>query len=109
MQCPKCKTEMELWTQGQLEVDRCTACGGVFLDKGELEQVDNQNLGAVIDNANHDRKERSTEGALAHCHRCDVAMMPLTGADDIEFDWCEKCEGMYFDAGELKRFDVFEA
>ena len=28
-------------------------------------------------------------------------MIALVGAGDIEFDWCDGCERLFFDAGEL--------
>ena len=100
---------MDKWTREDLEIDRCTSCGGLFLDKGELEEVDSKNLGPLIDIANDGGEKRDAVGEPAHCYRCDVPMTPLTGADDIEFDWCDQCEGMFFDPGELARFDIFEA
>ena len=39
MHCPKCGMDMHEVRYGTLDVDVCFACGGVFLDKGELEQV----------------------------------------------------------------------
>ena len=35
--CPRCGSEMNEVTVDHVNVDRCTGCGGVFLDKGELE------------------------------------------------------------------------
>ena len=35
--CPRCGSEMSEATVEHVNVDRCTGCGGVFLDKGELE------------------------------------------------------------------------
>jgi len=109
MNCPKCSSLMEQQRYDNLEVDRCTSCGGIFLDKGELEQIDSRNLGPIIDLAasvaDADRMNRQP----AHCHRCNNAMLALQGAGDIQFDWCEKCEGMFFDRGELAAMDVFEA
>lgn len=39
MRCPKCGMELtEIAHQG-IRIDKCTSCGGVWLDAGELEQV----------------------------------------------------------------------
>ena len=35
--CPRCGSEMREVAVEHVKVDRCTGCGGVFLDKGELE------------------------------------------------------------------------
>ena len=48
--------------------------------------------------------ERTT---VAHCHECDRDMIALRGAGDIEYDWCESCERLFFDRGELTALDAF--
>jgi len=37
IKCPRCGSEMNEVAIEHIKVDRCTGCGGVFLDKGELE------------------------------------------------------------------------
>jgi Zn-finger nucleic acid-binding protein len=37
LECPRCGSEMNEIAIEHVKVDRCTGCGGVFLDKGELE------------------------------------------------------------------------
>jgi hypothetical protein len=39
MRCPKCGRRLEERAYQQVRVDRCTGCGGVWLDPGELEQL----------------------------------------------------------------------
>jgi len=39
MRCPKCGSELEEVLFRDVSIDRCAACGGVFLDRGELEQL----------------------------------------------------------------------
>ncbi|MBE7439693.1 MAG: zf-TFIIB domain-containing protein [Spirochaetales bacterium] len=34
--CPACQSPMHIETMGKVEVDRCSNCGGIFLDSGEL-------------------------------------------------------------------------
>lgn len=34
--CPACGGQMRLERVGELEIDRCPDCGGIFLDRGEL-------------------------------------------------------------------------
>lgn len=35
--CPKCGNEMRSYERNRVLVDQCTGCGGLFLDRGELE------------------------------------------------------------------------
>ncbi|MDZ4752917.1 MAG: zf-TFIIB domain-containing protein [Phycisphaerae bacterium] len=37
MRCPKCGGQLVETDLEAVKIDRCAACGGVFLDKGELE------------------------------------------------------------------------
>jgi hypothetical protein len=53
MRCPKCGEALEEITFQGIQVDRCTACKGVWLDPGELEQV----------------TTRETQGWLSHFWR----------------------------------------
>lgn len=39
MRCPKCGLQMQEVKYSGVDVDVCFACGGVFLDKGELESI----------------------------------------------------------------------
>jgi Zn-finger nucleic acid-binding protein len=39
MRCPKCGMEMHEVKYGKVNVDVCFACGGIYLDKGEIEQI----------------------------------------------------------------------
>ncbi|HMT04609.1 MAG: zf-TFIIB domain-containing protein [Solirubrobacterales bacterium] len=37
--CPKCGSDMRSYERNQVVVDQCTGCGGLFLDRGELERL----------------------------------------------------------------------
>ena len=39
MKCPKCGMDLQTLNKGPVEVDTCFNCHGVWLDKGELEQL----------------------------------------------------------------------
>jgi len=39
MICPKCGSEMRNYERNQVMVDQCAGCGGLFLDRGELERL----------------------------------------------------------------------
>jgi uncharacterized protein with PIN domain len=40
MRCPKCGGQLEEVEFHHVKIDRCTDCGGVWLDKGELEMLE---------------------------------------------------------------------
>jgi Zn-finger nucleic acid-binding protein len=37
--CPKCSGEMVPLRRSGVVIDRCRGCGGVFLDRGELDKI----------------------------------------------------------------------
>lgn len=47
MKCPKCGMDLQEIELHGVKVDQCANCGGIFLDKGELEQFEKQDGGVV--------------------------------------------------------------
>ncbi|HTR50109.1 MAG TPA: zf-TFIIB domain-containing protein [Kofleriaceae bacterium] len=99
MKCPACACDMVTVMVRIVEIDRCPACGGIALDKGETEAIEELKLqhvieGGVVATGQH----RQTQ---AHCYECSRDMIALRGAGDIEYDWCDGCERLFFDRGEL--------
>lgn len=39
LECPKCFAEMSKVERSGVVIDRCTSCGGIFLDRGELQAL----------------------------------------------------------------------
>ena len=39
MTCPKCHGEMRTYERSNVNIDQCTECRGIFLDRGELEKL----------------------------------------------------------------------
>jgi len=39
MQCPKCSAEMMVRQKNETTIDYCPSCGGVWLDKGEIDKI----------------------------------------------------------------------
>ena len=105
MKCPGCANDMAQVEVHAVEIDRCPSCGGIVLDKGESEVIDSLGLAPVIEGgvaAAHTHRQTG-----AHCHECARPMIALTGAGDVEYDWCDGCERLFFDRGELSAFDAF--
>lgn len=51
IKCPKCKeTTMEKITNGKYIIDKCPKCGGVYLDKEEIEAMKNMNIWTYLKN-----------------------------------------------------------
>lgn len=39
LSCPKCQSPMRSYERSGVTVDRCSECGGIFLDRGELDHL----------------------------------------------------------------------
>ena len=55
MKCPKCGMDLQTLTRGDVDIDTCFNCHGVWLDAGELEHIQSQGseqsgkvMGAVL-------------------------------------------------------------
>jgi len=89
-----------------IEIDRCPACGGIVLDKGESEAIESLGLAQVIEGGvahAHDHPRTTA----ARCYECSRDMFALRGAGDVEYDWCDGCERLFFDRGELTELEAF--
>ena len=48
LQCPKCDGTLEGVIHDGVEIDVCKACGGAWLDAGELEQLSKRDAGGWL-------------------------------------------------------------
>ncbi|HWT03552.1 MAG TPA: zf-TFIIB domain-containing protein [Pyrinomonadaceae bacterium] len=48
LECPKCDGQLEGVINEGVEIDVCNACGGVWLDAGELEQLSKRDTGGWL-------------------------------------------------------------
>jgi Zn-finger nucleic acid-binding protein len=93
-----------------VEIDVCPSCGGIVLDKGEPEVIEALGVARVIEGTMHLEHDRAAaRHALATCYVCTRPMIALTGAGEIEYDWCDSCERVFFDRGELSELEAFQA
>lgn len=98
MNCPRCQAQLKVETYRGIEVDRCPKCKGMWLDYGELEQLED----TVYD---QDESKgilmiRSFESELP-CPKCENPMQRFSyRAYDLELDFCEQEHGVWLDAEE---------
>jgi Zn-finger nucleic acid-binding protein len=104
MDCPKCGAEMDLLTYGGVEIDRCTGCGGIWLDAVEPERLRAIAGAERIDTGNAARGAEMNDIEEVDCPRCNVAMARRPGPGGLVLDACPRCHGTYFDAGEFRSF-----
>jgi hypothetical protein len=108
MKCPACAIQMVVVEVKGIEVDRCPSCEGIVLDRGETEELDALGLAGVVDRATPaEATATQPRPTAARCFSCERDMIALKGAGDIEYDWCDGCERLFFDRGELAAIAAF--
>ena len=105
MNCPKCdEAVLESIQVDEVEVDRCTACEGIWFDPSELGRLldnDTQKVGAIMtgdDEGDHDLK-------VAMCPHDGTKLVRVRSIrnSDVVIDTCTTCRGIWLDGGEFRR------
>lgn len=101
MNCPACKNPMIILELNQVEIDYCTACKGIWLDRGELDLIFSTSEKKEI--AKLFSVKKNLDEIKRRCPNCKKKM------DKVEFentgiiiDRCSDDHGVWFDSGELK-------
>lgn len=103
--CPQCGEPLIALELEGIEIDHCVRCGGVWLDRGELQLIvraaglppGSRNFNALDSAAGVEHRER-------RCPRCDRPLesivVPLSGGN-LRIERCRTGEGFWLDRGEL--------
>lgn len=114
LSCPQCDDTLapvkaRARTGYLLALDQCTRCGGLWCDKWELFPIASQEVDR-LDPVDRGALQRPTPRPPARtCPRCGIALRQFTDRllpADVLIDRCPLCEGMWLNAGSLRRFDA---
>ena len=102
MRCPVCKEPLIVVEIESIEIDHCAACGGAWLDGGELE--------LLLDGASNKdalmatlASQSSGEEDKVRCPICNKHLEKVVCGerDKVLLDLCPRDDGLWFDKGEL--------
>jgi Zn-finger nucleic acid-binding protein len=106
--CLKCTSVLDKTRIDDVEVDHCPACGGLWLDHGEIERLSRKMGGDVA------RLRRLLEAAAAasgppavpsevqgSCPACQSQSVKEVALGKIHIDFCTRCKGLFLDRGEI--------
>jgi Zn-finger nucleic acid-binding protein len=100
-QCPKCKSVLgPLNLEADLHLERCKACKGLWLDKGELARSTNSSE----DLPDLEASLKESKELPFNCPKCanKLQRMPFFRAvSTLMIDRCPSCQGLWLDALEL--------
>lgn len=116
MQCPRDDTTMDRATHEGVEVEICPACGGLWLDPGEL-----KTLLDAYEKAHHKvppPEDEMTVGLeMAAEKQSPPTLCPVCAADNVReeyglasrvlVDRCPEGHGVWLDKGELEAIEEF--
>ncbi len=104
MRCPKCEAEFETFTYENVEVDRCTRCGGIWFDAPDMENLEHIHGAESIDIGHKRVGKKYNQKQDINCPKCNVKMLRMADKTQfhIEYEFCPTCLGTYFDAGEYR-------
>jgi Zn-finger nucleic acid-binding protein len=118
MRCPVDKTK--LWSkiyEADIRVDACPACGGMWLDRGELEAIqeskerDYSEELARMPNLGYNAYKLAQQkvGRTLQCPKCNIEMEAREYArcSQVMIDVCPKCHGIWLDKGEIEALEIF--
>lgn len=108
MNCPRDDTELTVEHHHGIEVDRCPACNGRWLDHAELDQLE-----ATVPSTEEERLatiQYSRRASDLNCPKCGKQMTVFNyRAYGVEMDTCDEQHGFWLDSGEEGRVrDIIE-
>ncbi|MDP6044180.1 MAG: zf-TFIIB domain-containing protein [Phycisphaerae bacterium] len=103
MNCPKCDHPTEPVVFGDIEVDRCTHCKGIWFDMLEAEHLKDLDKSETIDIGDVVVGKGFNKIDQINCPKCHAPMIRMVdaGQPHIWYEGCGICHGLFFDAGEF--------
>ena len=100
--CVKCDSILDRGTYAGVEVDLCPKCGGLWLDKGELEKLSaapqTEELKRML--LGDPKSKPSPSDLTTACPACTGTLKEVV-LGPIKVDFCSRCGGLWLDRGEL--------
>ena len=119
MQCPHDGSPLKPKTyEADVQVDLCDKCGGMWLQKGELERIQatiENDYRAELGGMPHSTRAayEMARGRMEHddltCPECEGQLIQKEHGmcSQVWVDVCIQCGGVWLDEGELKELEVF--
>lgn len=109
MKCPKCNGELAeqtfLTQSGEVVIDKCKRCAGIWFDKGEAELLRDDWTSVSVDDGDQFLGMIYNEIRNIDCPRCQQPMKSINDPKQthILYEICPE-HGFFMDAGEFSDF-----
>lgn len=108
--CSSCNSKMDKVKEPDITIDRCSNCGGTFLDKSELDALAT-GMAGQIEFCSSGTDEQIDKHPYRKCPRpaCagnEMKKVALVVYLDTMFDYCENCGGFFLDRAEIREMNL---
>ena len=115
--CPRCAMDLLEFTYLGIRIDQCAHCEGIWLDRGELEQISQARKSEIFSLELVEKQVRAEEEETRlrlegleeiqemqdrRCPRCAMNLEELR-FHQVQIDHCRKCGGVWLDKGEFEQ------
>jgi Zn-finger nucleic acid-binding protein len=102
--CPKCSGQLEKVIYGQVEIDRCQDCAGIWFDSLEAERLKQVEGSERLDVGKSRNCKRHPKASC--CPKCRKQMLQMLDIDKhaVWYEKCTRCQGMWLEAGQFTRY-----
>ena len=105
--CPRCTKVLEPTDIGQIQLDACGGCGGMWFDDGELTTLAKtflEELKALDERFCDRRPEWARTDRPVTCPNCAVGLVShqYRHFPGVTVDACQRCKGVWLDDGEVR-------
>jgi uncharacterized protein len=100
--CPECSLPLESTNIGDVELDFCSSCQGIWFDHNELKSITPKNSQSPPEFSGLlSRPLKSVDNRKRNCPSCQ-SLMSVKQRHGVELDLCQRCGGIWLDGGELR-------
>lgn len=117
MNCPACSSQLDVIMYENIEIESCRGCGGQWLDDTELKKIvdqrdvyfDQQKRAEVAKSIKRTQLTDNNVDRKMTCPKCSGSTKSInySGDSGIIIDRCSGCKGIWLDAGELEKIQMF--
>lgn len=110
--CPCCKTQLDQVQYERVPIYNCGKCGGYWLDKMRLDVILERREVTMTEPVREKLLKIAADSNTKErlwCIPCGTEMKKeqFKYWSDIEIDRCPKCNGLWFDRGELEKCQIY--
>ncbi len=108
MKCAKCSGTLSEIQVGQIHLDRCDRCQGLWFDRDELDRILELVHTGQADLVHESLRNPLSDKLDTHLGSCPRCNEPLVRTEsvavaDLHYDKCTACGGAWLDGGELDK------